>query len=115
MATVGKSFNATAALSGGTNATSGTLYSCPAGSFGIIQLSVSSATSGAHPRFKLGTRIIWQGGLVSAGTWINGTFTAAGVTTVLTGIYIGPGEVLSFDTNTPGHSVFITGVQYSNT
>lgn len=115
MATFGKSFNISAKVSQGTNASSGTLYTAPANAYAKVTLSVESAGATGHPRFLIDGRVVWRGPQTNNGTPINPTFSGAGVSTSQVGFVVGPGEAVTFDNNAGTHSVFITGSEFKNT
>jgi len=102
MASVGKSFNITAAVDFGSNLSSNAnAYTAPATGYAIVTLAVEAA--GDAVRFQVGGRSMF---ITAAG--------GAGLQAAY-GVYVGPGKAVSFSNNTSLASVFVVGVEFTNT
>lgn len=84
---------------GSASLSASTLYSCPANSYAIVTLQIAGVASGV---IKVGGKVFMVG--------------PGGVGfTLLTGVYVGPGQTVVIEENTGGSVTgFVSGVEFKN-
>jgi hypothetical protein len=100
------SSNTTLKVSGAVSAVataSGTMYTCPANSYAIINVLVTSASE-SDGEVQVDGRTVSLAQIVSAG------YSRVAVTA-----HVGPGQVVSFVKNSGSPTAYISGVQFINT
>lgn len=103
--------------------TDGTLYTCPANSYAIVNLSIDndSGSPDGVILFSIDGKKLVSGSIISSGAaFFNGQSTLAGGnygdTAVLTSVFVGPGQSLTVDfvSGGSGSTAYVTGVEFIN-
>lgn len=97
MPTYGKAYEVNGAVAARDTGASGTLYTCPAASFAILNLYVGNA---AGPTITVGAKEV----SVGSGPGTFGT----------TQIYVGPGQSVAFTGNSGSNVIAVSGVEFTN-
>lgn len=114
MGTVGQQVSVSAAVTAqGTLAAGTTLYTCPANSYAQVNIFITQSSGAGSGSLTIDNRTLYQTGFQ---TGPNGGVSGTGSNWTMSGVVIGPGQVLKCNSTsgTPAESVFVSGVQFTN-